>query len=59
VLPANVLQLGKGDGLPETFKEMKRLWPMFDVIFSDVLGFEDLMSPVIVSDLSSYFGNMV
>ncbi len=43
----------------DPYREMTRLWPMFSVVFKDHPGYSDLVSPVMMSDLSAFFGKMV
>lgn len=42
----------------DQYREMTRLWPMFSVVFKDHPNYDDLVSPVVMSDLSSYFEKM-
>lgn len=58
VLPPDVPQRGPDRAL-DAYREMDRLWPMFSVIFKDHPGYNDLVSPVMISDLSSHFEKMV
>ncbi|PVH75885.1 hypothetical protein DL98DRAFT_313732 [Cadophora sp. DSE1049] len=46
------------DTTTDQYREMTRLWPMFSVIFKNHPGYDDLVSPVMMSDLSSHFEKM-
>ncbi|KAG4435976.1 hypothetical protein IFR05_008557 [Cadophora sp. M221] len=48
----------KPDTTSDPYREMERLWPMFSVIFKSHPGYDDLVSPVMMSDLSSHFDKM-
>ena len=47
------------DNTTDQYREMTRLWPMFSVIFKSYPGYDELVSPVMMSDLSSHFERMV
>ncbi|KAK0117405.1 hypothetical protein ONS96_013235 [Cadophora gregata f. sp. sojae] len=46
------------DTTTDPYREMLRLWPMFSVIFKAHPGYDELISPVMMSDLSSHFEKM-
>jgi hypothetical protein len=57
-VPSDVPRLRPDTNLDQ-HREADRLWPMFSIIFKDYESYDDLVSPVMMSDLSSYFDKMV